>query len=281
MLRNWLIFLSLCALLLTACEASSTPAPAPPAASATAKPLPDINPLLQKLVTLDGAKDATAEMRLQMEEADGSKAQLEFQLQRKYSAARVSTFLKINAPREESDKALLAIEQPDRPTEAYSYLAGLKKLARLSSSNTLSFRNSKVTVQELLGLQFNQYNFGEARWISEGGAELIQVEGQAKPDRNLAYPRVKVYFSGESQQPVRFAVFDERNELLKTMRVEELKTIQNHQTITRLAVEEHLTKRKVKLETRAIKYDQQLPDKIFTEENLKALVTSASLKLTQ
>ena len=130
-------------------------------------------------------------------------------------------------------------------------------------------------------MEFNQYSFGEGAWVKEGGAELLQVEGKAKPDRNLAYPRVKVYFAGEPLQPARFEVFDDRNELLKTMRVEELKTIQNHQTLTRLSVEEHLTKRKVKLETRAMKFDQQLPDKIFTEENLKALVTSASLKLAQ
>lgn len=267
---------------LTGCQNATTPAAETSGtSSATPKPVPPVAPLLDKLITQDGAKDATAEMRLQMEDADGSKAQLEFQLQRKYAADRVSTFLKVNAPREDSDKALLAIEKPDKPTEAFSYLAGLKKLAKLSSSNTLSFRTSKVTVQELLGMEFNQYSFGEGTWVKEGDVELLQVEGQAKPDRNLAFPRIKVYFTGENLQPARFEVFDERNELLKTMRVEEVKTIQNHQTLTRLSVEEHLTKRKVKLETRAVKFDQQLPDKIFTEENLKALVTSASLKLAQ
>jgi hypothetical protein len=282
MLRKWSAVLLLFTSLLAGCQHTN-----PPAADSgehpatTPKPVPPVAPLLAKLITQDGAKDATAEMRLQLEEADGSKAQLEFQIQRKISPDRIATFLKVNAPREDSDKALLAFEKPDRPTEAYSYLAGLKKLAKLSSSNTLSFHNSKVTVQELLGMEFSQYTFGEGAWVKEGEAEFLQVEGKAKPDRNLAYPRVKVYFTAETLQPARFEVFDERNELLKTMRVEELKTIQNHQTLMRLAVEEHLTKRKVRLETRAIKYDQQLADKIFTEDNLKALVTSVSLKLAQ
>lgn len=282
MLRKWFALFLLFTLCLAGCQHNITPAadsggqPAP-----TTKPVPAVAPLLEKLVTQDGAKDATAEMRLQIEEADGSKAQLEFQIQRKRTAERAATFLKVNAPREDSDKALLAIEKPDQPTEAYSYLAGLKKLAKLSSSNGLSLRNSKVSVQELLGMEFNQYSFGEGVWVKQGDRELLQVTGQAKPDRNLAYPQVKVYFTGDTLQPDRFEVFDERNELLKTMRVEELKTIQNHQTLTRLSVEEHLTKRKVKLETRAVKYDQQLPDKIFTEDNLKAVVTSASLKLAQ
>jgi hypothetical protein len=281
MLRLWLNLLPVCLLIFTACQQPAAGPASTSDATPAAKPLPDVAALIQKLVTQDGAEDATAEMRLQLEEADGAKAQLEFQLQRQYSPERVATFLKVTAPREDSDKALLAIELPGRATEAYSYLAGLKKLAKLSSSNTLSFRSSKVTVQELLGMEFNQYAFGEGRWIKEGDTELIEVEGKAKPDRNLAYPRVKVYFSGETPQPVRFEVFDERNELLKTMRVEELKTIQNRQTLTRLVVDEHQTKRKVKLETRAIKYDQKLAGKIFTEDNLKAWVTSASLKLAQ
>src|SRR5205085_5528296 len=127
-------------------------------ASTTAKssaPLPDVAALLKRLTTQDGAKDFTAEMRLQVEEADGKRAALESQVQRKYSADQTATFLKVTAPREEADKALLMIEKPQQATEAYSYLAGLKKLARLNSSSTLNFRNSKVTVQELLGLELN------------------------------------------------------------------------------------------------------------------------------
>ncbi len=260
---------------------STTGGSATPAATTAAKPLPDVAALLKKLATQDGAKDSTAEMRLQVEEADGKREALEFQLQRKYDADKTATFLKVTAPREESDKALLVIEKPQQATEAYSYLAGLKKLARLNSSNTLNFRNSKVSVQELLGLELNQYDFNAGAPATQEGVELIQVEGKAKPDLNLAYPRLLVFFRADNQQPARFELFDDRNEKVKTINVEEVKAVQNHQTITKLMVEEHLTKRKLKQETRSIKYDQNLPGKIFTEERLKSFTTDASQKLTQ
>jgi hypothetical protein len=243
-------------------------------------PLPDVATLLKKLATQDGAKDFTAEMRLLIEEASGKRETLEFQLQRKYDADKTATFLKVTAPREESDKALLVIEKPQQPTEAYSYLAGLKKLARLNSSNMLSFRNSKVSVQELLGLELNQYNFNVGEWVTQEGVELFQVEGKAKPDLNLAYPRVRVFFRADNQQPARFELFDDRNKQVKTINVEEVKAIQNHQTITKLAVEEHLTGRKLRQEARAVKYDQNLPGRIFTEDYLKSFTTDASQKLT-
>lgn len=262
----------------------STGGNAAPAASTAAKsgaPLPDVAALLKKLATQDGAKDSTAEMRLQIEEADGKRETLEFQLQRKYGADKTATFLKVTAPQAESDKALLAIERPQQATEAFSYLAGLKKLARLNSSNTLNFRNSKVAVQELLGMELNQYSFNAGERVTQEGAELIQVEGKAKLDLNLAYPRLLIFFRVDNQQPARFELFDDRNEKVKTIHVEEVKDIQHHQTITKVSVEEHLAKRKLKQETRAIKYDQNLPDKIFTEEHLKNFITDASQKLTQ
>lgn len=255
-----------------------------PAASATASPsapLPDVKALLHKLVTQDGAKDVTAEMRLQVEEANGKRETLEFQLQRKYSADRTATFLRVTAPREESDKALLAIEKPQQATEAFSYLAGLKRFARLNSGNTLNFRNSKVAVQELLGLELNQYDFNAGERSAQEGVELIQVEGKAKLDLNLAYPRLLVFFRADNQQPARFELFNDGNERVKTIRVEEVKPIQNHQTITKVAVEEHQTQRKLKQEIRAIKYDQKLSDQIFTESYLKSFTTSASQKLIQ
>ena len=288
MLRNLSKLLVLLPVFLTACEDRanlSTPGSnATPAGAANAKssaPLPDVTALLKKLATQDGAKDATAEMRLQVEEPDGKRETLEFQLQRKYGADKTATFLRVTAPREESDKAFLAIEKPQQATEAFSYLAGLKRLARLNSSNTLSLRNSKVAVQELLGLELSQYEFNAGERVTQAGVELIQVEGKAKPDLNLAYPRLLVFFRSDNQQPARFELFDDRNERVKTINVEEVKTIQQHQTLTKVSVEEHLTKRKLKQEARAIKYDQNLSDKIFTEAYLKSFVTGASQGLMQ
>lgn len=281
-LRNVSLALTLvCAL--TACDKQPAPA-APPektATPATTVPLAEVQPLVQKLMTQDGAKDATAEMRLQVEEADGKRAQLEFQLQRKYSPDKVSTFIKVNAPLEDSDKALLAVEKAETATEAFSYLAGLKKLAKLGSSNTLNMRNSKVSVQELLGMEFMQYSYSSGTKTTVDGVELIKVEGQAKPSLNLAFPRVSLYFKASDQQPARFELFNDRQELVKTVQVLEVKPVQNRQTITKLAIEEQQTKRRIKLDTLSVKYDQNLPDKLFTEERLKAVVTSASQKLTQ
>jgi hypothetical protein len=268
--------------LFCACNDSS---PAPSSNSAetpkpdSAKPLPDAGAIIQKMITQDGAKDFTAEMRMTSEGADGKRDQVEFRLQRKYSADGASSFMTVLAPKEESDKVILAIEKNGQPTEAFSYLAGLKKLAKMDSARQLGFRGAKVTVQELLGMELGQYSHTAGERVMENGEPLIKIEFKAKPNLNLAFPSITGYFREKDQQPARFDLFDESGQVSKKMVFEEIKPVQNHQTISRVAIEDLAQKLKLKLETRKIEYDKGLSDKIFTENNLKASVTSASQRL--
>jgi outer membrane lipoprotein-sorting protein len=183
------------------------------------------------------------------------------------------------APKEESDKVILAIEKTGQPTEAFSYLAGLKKLAKMDSARQLGFRGAKVTVQELLGMELGQYSHTTGERVTENGEPLIKIEFKAKPNLNLAFPSITGYFREKDQQPARFDLFDESGQVSKKMVFEEIKPVQNHQTISRVAIEDLAQKLKLKLETRKIEYDKGLSDKIFTEDNLKASVTSASQRL--
>ncbi len=269
--------------LLTACETAAPPANpvATPAATVSSAPVPDINSVIKKLTTLDGAQDVSAEMRMQVESADGKRAQLEFTLQRKFTAGQAATFIRVTAPREESDKAILAIEKSDAATEATSYLAGLKKLAKLKSDNYVTFREAKVTIQELLGMELAQYDFAAAERITDNGLALIKAEGKAKANRNLAYPRLIVFFSDDKQEPVRIEVFDEKNELVRRVAFDPMQTVQNKRMVSRVTFDDLAAKRKSVIETRGVKFDQNLSPKLFTEDNLKGIISNASAKLTK
>jgi len=256
--------------------AAVSPKPSPPAA-----PLPDVDGFVKRLATQDGCRDSSAEMRLTVEGEAGRREQLDFKLQRKYAPEQISTLLTVTAPREESEKALLVFERPEQSTEAFSYLAGLKRLTRLKSDSFLSFRSARTTVQELLGLELTQYTHGPAERVSGGEEPLVKVEFTGKFDRGLAFPRIIGFFREADQSPARFELYNSRNELAKVVQIEEVKQIQGHQTVTRLVIEDRTQGRKLKLEVLGIKYDQSLPDAIFTEDHLVKLVSGASRKLVQ
>ncbi len=280
MLRIFPVILLLLTTLLCACNGSSV---SPTSAEAdvpnsSAKPLPNADEMINRVITQDGSKDFTAEMRMTAQTADGKRDQIEIRLQRKLSADGARTFLTVLSPREETSKALLAIEQKDKPTEAYSYLAGLKKLAKLDSSRTLGFRGSKVMVQELLGMELGQYSHDSGERVKVEGEELIKIVFTEKPYLGLAFPRIVGYFR-EDQQPVRFELFGKNGEMHKKVVINQVQTIQNHQTITQVTIDDLAQNLKLKLETQKIEYDRGLSDKIFTEENLKRVITEATRKL--
>jgi outer membrane lipoprotein-sorting protein len=266
--------------LFCACQDSSTTSSSDSEASKNAAPaaLPDAAAMVKKLITQDGAKDFVAEMRMTSESTDGKSQQVEVRLQRKYSDAGASTFMTVLSPKEDSDKAILAIENNDKPTEAFSYLAGLKKLAKLDSSRPLGFRGAKVTVQELLGMELGQYSHDSGERVTVDGQSLIKIKFEAKKDLNLAFPSIVGYFNEKDQAPARFELIGDNGEVSKKLIIQEVKPIQNRQTITKVAIEDEAQKLKLTMETRKIEYDRGLPDKIFTEQHLKGFITEASTK---
>jgi hypothetical protein len=237
--------------------------------------------MVKRLITQDGCKDFTAEMRITTEGQSGARGQIEFRAQRKYLADRIVTFLSVLAPAEDTDKALLAVERSDHPTEAFSYLAGLRRLTRITSDRRLGYRNAKVAVQDMLGMELGQYDHGAPTRVMPDGESLIRIEFKEKPWRNLAYPRIVGFFREKDQSPASFELYDHREELQKLVKVEEIKPIQNRQTITRLAIDDIQQNPKVKIETRKVEYDRGLPDRLFTEERLKSVISDAVQKLDQ
>lgn len=282
LLLHWLI---ITLILLAGCESTSTPpansgaanSSTAPAAAALTKP--EAEKIIQRLATQDGCKDSTAEMRMSFTDADGKAQQLDFRVQRKYEAAKISTLITIIAPPEDSEKALLAFEEAGKPTDAISYLAGLKKTAHLKSDNPVNFRGSKSTVQEMLNLEFNQYDIAEIVAGSAPDTSVIQLA--AKADTSLAYPKMNVVVRGKEQTIERFELLNDKGEKIKTITAAEVKTIQNRQAITKMAIEDHKNKQSLQAEVRSIKYDSNLPATIFTEATLIKNVTAASQKLMQ
>lgn len=270
-------------LLLSACASSDSrieTAATTPTASAP-QPLPDAGAMIKRMITQDGCKDFVAEMRMVSEAENGKRDQVEFRVQRKYAGNRALTFLAVLAPLKDTSKALLAVEEEDQPTYAFSYLAGLRKLSRVNSDRQLSFHNARVTVQDMLAMELGQYERSAGERVNTDGESLIKVEFKQKPWRNLAYPRITGFFREKDQSPASFELYDIRNELQKRVMIEEVKPVQNRQTITRLAIEDHQQKLKIKIETRKIEYDRGLPDSLFTEEYLKSYINNAVRKLDQ
>jgi hypothetical protein len=249
---------------------SSTPAPIAPALEA-----------VKRIASQDAAKDSLSDMKLVIESPDGKRETIDFRLRRRYESEGASTLLEVTSPKEESDKALLALEKAQGATEAISYLAGLKKVARLTSGSTLTLRGTRITIQELLWLELGQYTVAAGESVNENGTALLKYPLTAPRERNLAFPRIVAYFRANDMSPSRFELFDEVDKLQKTVVIEETKTIEGHECLTRVAIDDHAQNRKLLLSTAATKFNTGLQPRLFTESNLISIVNGASARILE
>ncbi|MBO0719284.1 MAG: outer membrane lipoprotein-sorting protein [Blastocatellia bacterium] len=275
-----LFFIIICLFLNSCSRTSGTYSDIEPS-STPALPLPDIDSMIERIATQDGCRDFSALMRMTSLVEGGKKDQVEFSVQRKYTPARVSTFLSVIAPRQETDKAILAFEQPDQATQAFSYLPGLKKLNKFNSEKQLGFHGSTVTVQELLGMELSQYTHNAGERVMKGEEPAIKVEFKEKPYFGLGFPRIVAYFREKDGEPQDFELYDMRNELQKRIAIVEIKTIQNRRTITKISINDLSQKLKLELNLMKIEYDRDLPESIFTTKHLIEFISNAGRILDQ
>lgn len=282
--QKLIALLILCPLLLvgTACrqDAHSEAVPASPSVS-TAPGLPDqaaIEKAVRRVISYDDSRDLTALMHLTGTDATGRKERIELRVERQFDATAQRSFLSVLAPAEEIDKALLAIQTAGQPTEAFSYLPGLKKLAKLSSSRTVGFRGARVTVQELLGLELGQYDFEVAGLAEEEGRGLVRIVFNEKPDLGMAFPRIRAAFDRQTLVPVSFELEGTGGEILKRIRVEKTEEIESKLTLTRFSIEDLAQQLNLTLELDNVDYDRGIKTELFTEERLKRTVSAAAAK---
>ncbi len=288
-------------LIIFGCESSTEnkAVTASPIATATSNPgasfpKEEAEKLIQQLATQDGCKDSTADMRLTFTDMEGKPQQMDFRLQRKYEAGKISTLMTVLAPKEESEKALLAFEEEGKPTDAISYLAGLKKTAHLKSDNPLNLRGSKSTVQETLGLELGKYDIASTQ-SGVPQSDDITVQLSEKKGMNLAFPKIAVTFKkvanaqtkegpAERILPRLFVLFDSKDQPVKQMEIMNVELFgpgHDYQTIKSVEITDTKNNQKLKLETRNIKYNSNLSSSIFTEAQLIKNVTAATAKLVE
>lgn len=238
----------------------------------------EISRAINRIISYDGCQDLTAEMRLSSTDPTGRRDQIQFRIERRFDEGERRTFLQVMAPAEEADKALLAIQANGVPTVAFSYLPGLRKLAKMTSGRGLGFRGARVTVQELLGLELDQYDYDVTGMGEDEGRPTLDLLFAAKPDFGLAFPQIRATLDVATLHPLKFELLGAGGEVQKRIRVEEIEEIESRLTLSRFAVEDLTQQLNLTLELINVDYDRGLKSNLFTEERLKQTVSSAAVK---
>lgn len=159
----------------------------------------------------------------------------------------------------------LTIERADRDDDQWIYLPGLDRVRRIAGSEgSDSFMGTDFTYDDLEGRDIEEYNYELLREEQVGDWSTHVVETVPKPETDSQYSRLVQYVDKNSWIPVKIEFYDNNNELLKENWVHRMERVQGYWTIIENTMENIQTDHRTELQVTNFRYNEDLPDGLFT-----------------
>lgn len=243
-------------------------------------PLPAISgeEIIQRFQQQFSHRPFSAQIKISFLGDEGRPEEILVRVLRRPSADQTRTFMHIVSPVSESKQAMLVIERPGQKTEVISYLAGLRRIVRLSTGRRLSYKGASVSVQELIGGELYNYDHTLTGVRVIDGVPTYVVESHLKADRESDYPRMVGFYRQDTFMPMTVELYNVRGERERIARFTEIATVEGQPTIRRVEIESVPDGRHFTLETVELTYEE-LPEALFTEAHLIEVITRAAQEI--
>lgn len=170
---------------------------------------------------------------------------------------------------------MLVIERRGQRAEVASYLAGLRRVVRFSTTRKLNYKGLSISIQELIGGELYNYTHELLGTKTFDSVDTYHVESRLKPEADSDFPRLTGHYRQDTFMPLQIELYNRQDQLERTMRVAELMQVSGHWGVKRAEVADAVANRHITLDTAELKYDPALPDELFTEEHLIETITRA------
>jgi hypothetical protein len=229
--------------------------------------------LINKYLSQSARRDAMLTMNVEYQELQKEPVKLKFTWMRKLKQGAMSHLIRIEAPPSEKGKLLLVHEKPNGSAAyiAYRPSSTIKKKVRVSGARNYKYKGLTISVQELIGGEFNKYSHLWKEEEAIGGVPCHVVENLLKPEfkNESDYPRSVSYLRKDNGMLLKWDLFGKSNKLEKVITAEEIKQIQGFWTVTVARVDDLKKKGKLTLRLKEAHYNPPLQDDLFSEEYLK------------
>jgi hypothetical protein len=258
--------------LLSACggeppQNDARPASAPPAASVPA------SDILARYRALDDSRDSRVKVRARIQGSDGAPPEVQMNIYRKRETdGRRLMLVEFTSPAEERDRDGLVTISPQGEIEGTRYLQSNDSFV---SAQGVMGEDSLfgMTLQELADGQPEKYDFKLAGEETVGSTPVYRLEGTLKPSAESKFSKLALLISKENFAALVAEFYDNQNELMRRMTVDQAEQVAGRWTRKRWTVENIARKKKIDFEALDVKYDQNLDGSIFTREHLKKIAS--------
>ena len=159
----------------------------------------------------------------------------------------------------------LTIERAGRDDDQWIYLPALDRVRRIAGGEgDSSFMGTDFTYSDLEGRDIDDYSYELLREERVDDWNTYVVEAVPTESADSQYTRLVQYVDRNSWTPVLVEFYDEDGDLLKVNRVHRMERVQGYWTIIENTMENVQTDHRTELQVTNFRYNEDLPDGLFT-----------------
>lgn len=207
---------------------------------------------------------ATATMTVKREAEERSMKMNLWWKGRKYA------FIRVLEPKKDAGTGNLRIDM-----NLWQYLPKVNRIIRVPSSMMLqSWMGSDFSNDDLVrgGSLLNDYTHKEIAKEKVLDHSTVKIECTPKPNAPVVWGKINVWVREADNSPVKHEYYSERGVLIKVLEGENFETFGNHIIPTKLTmknIKKNNSYTIISYDKNTVMFDTEIPDIIFTQENLR------------
>ena len=241
------------------------------AAPATAAE-PSVDEIVERtnLAAYYAGEDGRAQVKMTITDSQGRTRVREFTVMRRDDPAKDGDgqrfYIHFHAPADVARTSFVVHKHLDRDDDRWLYLPGLDLIKRIAASDKrTSFVGSDFFYEDVSGRPVDADHHKLLRTTKS----YFVLEHTPKNPSEVEFSRYEMFVHSKTFLPTKVTFFDKRGKKHREMKVDAVKRIGGHPTVTRATLKDHASGSQTVVEYKHVEYDVGLPAKIFTERYLR------------
>lgn len=226
--------------------------------------------LAQKVFDRDDGKDAYAKVQmLLIDKRDNQRLRSMITANKEYGSLEKG-YIRFTSPAAIEGTCFLYWENEDRDDDQFLYLPALRRVRRIAGTQKAKqFVNTDYTYEDMQKRKVDEDDHKVLRSEQLQAYDCWVLESVPKDPGNSQYGKRVSWIVKESFVPVKTEFFDKKDRLAKVFTAKSLSRIDGIWTVTLSEMHDLKREHKTLLKIDSMKYNSNIPDKVFTREYMK------------
>ncbi len=218
----------------------------------------------------DVGDDMTSRQTMELVPPDGTKRVRELDIVAADREGLRKTLIRFTSPADIQGTGFLAIEDGQGGTEQFLYLPALKRTRRIvAGQKSRSFVNTDFTYEDMERRPVENSEHLISGEEALGGVPCWILESSPKPGKESQYSLVRAWVAKDMLLPLRVDFFVGGQQPVKRYTVQQVESIQDIWTETKVVMEDLNSGHKTVLESKEVKYNSNIHDSVFSQQTME------------